>query len=118
MPFLQRLALFSMIVFFSGSVVVVAARNLHSKLGPVTEQGKEQAQKLVEALRGDELFRAQAKYSEAHPAPARRSGSYLPDYDRKRIKRFLAGLIGGQDPEPPADEQSPSKEKDEVKSNS
>jgi hypothetical protein len=105
MPLLQRLALFSFIVFFSGSVVVVAARNLHSKLAPHTDKDKEQAQKLIEALRGDELFKAQAKYSEAHPAPARRNGSYLPDHDRRRIKNFLSSLIGGKDAG--SDEQVP-----------
>jgi hypothetical protein len=97
MPLLQRLALFSFIVFFSGSVVVVAARNLHSKLAPHTDQDKEHAQKLIEALRGDALFKAQAKYSETHPAPSRSNGSYLPDHDRRRIKSFLSSLIGGKD---------------------
>jgi hypothetical protein len=104
-----------MIVFFSGSVVVVAARNLHSKLGPVTDKDKEEAHKLVAAIRGDELFRVQGKYSEAHPAPVRRTGSYLPDYDRKRIKQFLASLIGGHESEAPADEPKTDKEKEEVK---
>ena len=99
---LRRLGLFMFIVFFSGSVVIVAARNLRDKLGGFSEQQKERVVKLVEALRGDELFKAEAKYHEGQKGPPRRTGSYLPEHDLKKIKKFLSGLVSGED-EPPAE---------------
>ena len=54
----------------------------------------ERAKKLIQSLRGDELFKIEAKYSEAHEKPERRPGSYLPDYDLRKIKKFLGSMIG------------------------
>lgn len=103
---LRRFGLFLFILFFSGSVVVVAARNLRDRLGTFSTQQQERVVKLVESLRGDELFKAEAKYHEGQKGPPRRNGSYLPEHDLKKIKQFLAGLIAG-------DESQPAEEKKE-----
>jgi len=97
---LRRFGLFLFIVFFSGSVVVVAARNLRDKLGSFSAQQQEQVVKLVEALRGDQLFKAEAKYHEGQKGPPRRVGSYLPEHDIKKLKQFLASLISGEEAAP------------------
>jgi hypothetical protein len=99
----RRLGLFLFIVFFSGSVVIVAARNLRDRLGSFSDQQKEQVSALVEALRGDQLFKAEAKYHQDHKGPPRRFGSYLPEHDLKKIKQFLSGLVAGEDDDAPAE---------------
>jgi hypothetical protein len=96
MSFLSRTALFLGIFFFSGAMVLLGAREMRANLKPPGSNDLERAEKLVHALRGDELFRAQAKYDgPTEHIPSRKSGSYLPEYDLKRIKGFLVGLIGG-----------------------
>ena len=97
MSFFSRTALFLFIVFFSGVMVLLGAREMRARLKAPGGAELERAEKLVHALRGDELFRTQAKYDEATTiaAPQRQRGSYLPEYDMKRIKGFLLGLIGG-----------------------
>jgi hypothetical protein len=91
-----RFGLFLLITFFSGSIVVMAARDLRNNLKPPSEAEVEQAGKLVTALRGDALFEIEAKYHENHPRLSpRKIGSYLADYDVKKIKSFLIGLVGG-----------------------
>ncbi len=97
---LRRFGLFLFIVFFSGSVVIVAARNLRDKLTASSAQEQEQVVKLLEALRGDELFKTEAKYHEQKKGPPRRLGSYLPEHDLKKIKQFLASLIAGDESQP------------------
>ena len=85
-----------MITFFSGSIVVMAAKDLRKNLKPPTDVEVERAKKLVQALRGDELFIVEAKYHEPHPnLPPRKTGSFLPEYDTKKIKSFILGLVGG-----------------------
>jgi hypothetical protein len=100
---LRRLGLFFFIVFFSGSVVIVAARNLRDRLGGFSDEQKERVATLVEALRGDQLFKAEAKYHEGQKGPPRRIGSYLPEHDLKKLKQFLSSLVAGDD-EAPAEE--------------
>jgi len=76
--------------------VLLGARDMKAALKPPSGEDTERVEKLVHALRGDELFRAQAKYDgENKNLPSRRNGSYLPEYDMKRIKSFLVGLVGG-----------------------
>jgi hypothetical protein len=97
---LRRLGLFFFIVFFSGSVVIVAARNLRDHLGGFSDEQKQRASALVEALRGDQLFKSEAKYHEGQKGPPRRTGSYLPEHDLKKLKRFLSNLVAGEEDEP------------------
>jgi len=81
-------------------MVVVGARHMRDRLGEVTPGDKQQAERLIHALRGDELFRSEGKYSDSQARPMRRVGSYLPDNDRKRIKDFIKSLIGGGPSDP------------------
>jgi hypothetical protein len=91
-----RFGLFLLITFFSGSIVVMAAKDLRNNLKPPTDGEIDRTKRLVQALRGDELFNVEAKYTEPHPnLQPRKPGSYLPDYDMKKIKSFILGLVGG-----------------------
>jgi len=102
MSFLSRSALFLCIVSFSGAMVVLGARELAHRMKAPADHELERADKLVHALRGDELFRAQEKYDQPNKnVPQRQTGSYLPDYDLKKIKAFLLNLIGGAGEEDP-----------------
>jgi hypothetical protein len=115
MSFVNRVATFICITAFSGSIVVIGARDLQRALKAPQPAEVERAKKLIQSLRGDELFRIEAKYADIPDKPARRPGSVLPEYDLAKIKRFLSSLIGGTDTdaastEAAADAQAASKD--------
>lgn len=95
MSTLNKVALFVCVTAFSGSMVVMGARDLRNALKAPTAPEMERAKKLIQQLRGDELFRIEAKYNETHDKPPRKPGSVLPEYDLAKIKKFLSNLIGG-----------------------
>ncbi len=77
----------------------MGARDLRDSLKAPTPVEMERAKKLIQQLRGDELFRMEGKYHEASDKPPRKPGSVLPEYDLAKVKKFLAALIGQSDPE-------------------
>ncbi|MFO0415970.1 MAG: hypothetical protein ACK5Y6_01660 [Pseudomonadota bacterium] len=95
---LQKIGLFICVFFFSGSMVLMGARDMRDRLSPPQEPEVERAKKLIQALRGDELFKIEAKYDAEHEKPARKPGSYLPEYDLRKLKTFLGSLIGADAP--------------------
>lgn len=94
MSFVSRVALFFCITAFSGSMVLMGARDMRKALKNPTPEEVERAKKLIQQLRGDELFRIEAKYTEINEKPPRKPGSVLPDYDLAKIKKFLSNIIG------------------------
>jgi len=107
---IKRFGLFFFVFLFSGSMVLMGARELRDRLKPPSEAEIQRASKLVHALRGDELFKSQAKYHEPREdLPPRKTGSYLPEHDLQKIKQFLRGLIGGLD-----DQNTESTEKEQA----
>jgi hypothetical protein len=97
MSFINKTASFICITAFSGSMVVMGARDLQRALKAPQPAEVERAKKLIQSLRGDELFKIEAKYADIPDKPARKPGSVLPEYDLAKIKRFLSSLIGGSD---------------------
>lgn len=97
MNFLRYLGFLALVTFISGSIVAMAAKELTRKLGAPSEAELVSASKLVNALRGDELFAVKGKYAEAPNVPVRTKGGLLPDYDMKRIKGFLVKQLGAED---------------------
>jgi len=95
MSALNRLGLFTVVVAFSSAMVMLGARDLLRGLKSPSDAQTEQAKQLIQQLRGDELFKIEAKYDQEHQKPNRQPGSVLPDYDIAKIKRFLSNLIGG-----------------------
>jgi hypothetical protein len=110
MSFINKLALFLCVTAFSGSMVVMGARDMRNALKAPTPPEMERAKKLIQQLRGDELFRIEAKYNETHEKPARKPGSVLPDYDLAKIKKFLSNMIGGVGTDVAEDPDAASKE--------
>ncbi len=80
-------------------MVVMGARDLRNALKAPSSVDMDRAKKLIQQLRGDELFRIEAKYDQTHEKPNRRPGSILPEYDLAKIKKFLSNLIGNGDSE-------------------
>jgi hypothetical protein len=95
MTLINKLALFLCISAFSGSMVLMGARDLRAALQEPTSDDLERAKRLIQQLRGDELFRVQAKYHETSEKPPRKPGSVLPEYDLAKIKKLLVNMIGG-----------------------
>lgn len=89
-------------------MVLMGARDMRNALKAPTTPDVERAKKLIQQLRGDELFRIEAKYHEAHEKPLRKPGSVLPEYDLAKIKKFLSNLIGGSGADGPGDAGSAS----------
>ena len=113
MTFIHKTGLFLCIAAFSGSMVLMGARDMRNALKAPTPPDVERAKKLIQQLRGDELFRIEAKYHEAHENPPRKPGSFLPEYDLKKIKKVLSNLIGGAGTEGAEDAEPASEEKEE-----
>jgi hypothetical protein len=97
MNFFRYLGFLALVTFISGSIVAMAAKDLTRKLGAPSEQEIISAKKLVDALRGDELFAVQGKYAAAPEVPVRSKGGLLPDYDMKKIKGFLVKQLGADE---------------------
>lgn len=95
MSAINRAGLFTVIVAFSSAMVMLGARDLLARLKPPTEVQTEHAKQLIQQLRGDQLFKMEAKYNQEHEKPSRKPGSVLPDYDIAKIKKFISNLIGG-----------------------
>ncbi len=90
--------------------MVMGARDLRNALKAPTSVEMERAKKLIQQLRGDELFRMKVKYDQAHEKPNRKPGSILPEYDLAKIKKFLSNLIGNGDSESSGDSAAASQE--------
>lgn len=95
MSAINRAGLFTVVVAFSCAMVMLGARDLLRGLKAPTDTQTEQAKQLIQQLRGDQLFKIEAKYDPEHDKPNRKPGSVLPDYDIAKIKKFLSNLIGG-----------------------
>jgi hypothetical protein len=112
MTLMNRLGLLSMILFFSGSMVFVAARDLQRdhlrRKDAIHDQDR--AKQLVHALQGDVLRETQDKYVPSHSFPSRAGSSVLPEADKSRIKSFLRSLIGSEEPKESA-AAAPTQEK-------
>jgi hypothetical protein len=87
-----------MILFFSGAMVFVAARDLQRdhlrRKDAVHDQ--ERAKQLVQALQSDVLRESNDKYVPPQSFPSRAGSSVLPETDKSRIKAFLRSLIGAE----------------------
>ena len=94
MSAINRIGLFTCVVAFSSAMVMLGARDLLRGLKAPTETQTEQVKQLIQQLRGDQLFKIEAKYDQEHEKPNRKAGSVLPDYDIAKIKKFLSNLIG------------------------
>ena len=95
MSVINRAGLFTCVVAFSSAMVMLSARDLLRGLKAPTDTQTEQVKQLIHQLRGDQLFKIEAKYDQEHDKPNRKPGSVLPDYDIAKIKKFLSNLIGG-----------------------
>ena len=104
MSVMNRLGLLAMILFFSGSMVFVAARDLQRNhlLRKDAIHDQERAKQLVHALQGDVLRESQDKYVPPQSFPVRAGSSVLPEADKSRIKSFLRSLIGSEEHNGPA----------------
>jgi hypothetical protein len=99
MTLLNRIGLLSMILFFSGAMVFVAARDLqidHVRRKDAIHD-KERAKQLVRALQSDVLRTTSDKYVPPQSFPSRAGSSVLPETDKSRIKAFLRSLIGSEE---------------------
>lgn len=91
----HRIGFFLFILFFAGSVVLLAAnelRHFHSRLN---RGDTETAKRLIEALRGDTLqgMAKEETYLDPTVVPQRRKGQYLQTEDSKRLNSMLKKVL-------------------------
>lgn len=100
----NRIGFFLFVLFFAGSVVLLAANELARFHGRVKSGASEGARKLIEALRGDTLqgMSKEETYLDPSVVPSRRKGQYLQGEDRKKLNSMLKKVL-----------PSPSQEEDE-----
>lgn len=93
----QRVGFFLFVLFFAGSVVLIAANELrHQHLLQKGKGDPTSARQLIDALRGDVLsgsWRTDDASIEQEGMPQRRPGSILSEEDRKELNSILGSIL-------------------------
>jgi hypothetical protein len=94
----RGIGFFLLVLYFAGSVVVVAAHDIRAALPKQGDSKRAEVKALVRQLRGDPLVRKGQPFLHADEAPAREKGRSLTKHDRSFLKRLLRGFISvGED---------------------
>ena len=88
-----------MVLFFAGSVVVLAARELRSRHKDLKEYSQGDARHLIQALHGEILSGDKSMYVNPDAVPQRRTGQVLLPEDRKKLHQLLGSLVPSESEE-------------------
>lgn len=89
---MNKFWLFLMIVFFGGSSVVIAGRDMYNRVKHKASSERVAAAALIQDLRGDRLEKKGEKYIHSTVVPERKYSSILPDRDRAMLSSFFNKL--------------------------
>jgi|GEM_PF-6330166 len=104
MSMMRKVGFQLIVLFFAGSVVTVAARDMRSKLRDQGEEGRVRVQALIKQLRADVLGskpdtageseeEKRQRFLQASAMPARTAGHFLTERDRKIFRSILRRFI-------------------------
>ncbi len=104
MAAMRKIALQMLILFFAGSVVVVAARDMRAKLEVQGDEERAQVQALIKQLKGDVLTsksdteaaseeEKMQRFLQPSVMPTRTPGRVLTERDRKIFRSILRKFI-------------------------
>ena len=86
---MNKFLLFMLVLFFGGSSVVIAGRDLYSRHKDKASSERMAAAALIRDLRGDNLMKKGDKYIHAEVVPDRKNSRILPDRDRAMLSSFF-----------------------------
>lgn len=95
---MRNVAFFLVICLFSGSTVLVAARDIQKRLAPPTDSERAALHEMLRDIRGENVIPAVKAAMDKSTMPARSQGSYLVKKDIERIKKFLVSLVKSDAP--------------------
>ena len=85
----NRFVFFLVVLFFAGSVVLMAAQELRDKGLRQGNRDPEAAKRLIQQLRGEYIINTEKDYAAPHALPQRSKGGILQDKDRATLNNFL-----------------------------
>jgi len=89
----QRVGFFLLVLFFAGSVVVMAAHELRTRSHRKGGGDSISARRLIQVLKGETVANKPEGYLEPELMPQRRPGSYLHEQDRKNLNSLLKQVV-------------------------
>ena len=95
---MRNIGFFLMIVIFAVSTVVVAAKDIRTRLATPTDADRAALKEIIENLQGGKVIPAVKAAMVKESMPARSQGSPLVKGDIQRIKSFLLGLVQSDTP--------------------
>lgn len=98
MEWTRGIGFFLLVLYFAGSVVVVAARDIRVRLEKQGTSKKTEVAALIEQLRGEPLQQKGAPFVHADSLPERNRGRLLTKHDRSFFRRILRVFVSvGED---------------------
>jgi len=94
----HRVGFFLLVLFFAGSVVIVAVHELRERSMMQGQGSPESARRLIKQLRGEVLVNRKDEYVESESLPQRKPGSYLHDKDREKLNSLLQQVVPPSSP--------------------
>ncbi len=89
----KRVGFFFLVLFFAGSVVLMAARELRDKALARGEGTKASAQALIKRLRGEYIHNVPGAYAAPDRLPTRTKGGLLQDNDRQSLNSLVRQVV-------------------------
>jgi hypothetical protein len=98
MEWTRGIGFFLLVLYFAGSVVVVAARDIRVKLEKQGTSKKTEVAALIQQLRGEPLQQKGAPFVHGESLPERNRGRILTKHDQSFFRRILRVFVSvGED---------------------
>lgn len=89
----RRFGFILLVVFFAGSVVLMAAHELRRKTMRQGDGDALSAQKLIKELRSEAVVNREDGYVDPEAMPLRRPGGYLHEKDRQKLNSLIQKVV-------------------------
>ena len=82
-----------LVLFFAGSIVLMAAHEIRSKTMRRGDGSSTSARQLIRELRGEKVVNKKEEYVDPASLPQRRPGDYLQENDRQKLNSLLRQVL-------------------------
>ena len=89
----QKVGFLLLVLFFAGSVVLMAAHEIRTKTMKRGEGSTASARQLIKELRGESVVNKKQEYVDPSSLPQRRPGEYLQERDRQKLNSLLKQVL-------------------------
>lgn len=89
----KRFGFFLLVLFFAGSIALIATHELRDRVMSQGEGSPELARKMIRELRGDVVKNKNGAVTSGDSSAGRRPGHYLHDNDRQKLNEFIKQVV-------------------------